>query len=131
MFMKKLFLKFISFCIVGGLAALVELISFNLFFYFNTPFILSKIFGILIALCFNFFFNRKYTFLATEKKIKKQVHKFLIVYLVAFLVNVSVSVFVKSFVPQGILYTNIAVALGIIAQIPISFFGSLFWTFKK
>lgn len=123
--------KFISFCIVGGLAALVELGFFNLVYMVDASFVLSKIIGIFFALCFNFFINRKYTFLASQGKIKKQVPKFLSVYAVAFIVNLSVSYLINSLLPAGDLYANIAAASGILAQIPVSFFGSLKWTFKN
>lgn len=123
--------KFISFCIVGGLAALVELGFFNLVYIFGNLFVLSKISGILVALCFNFFINRKFTFRATGGLIKKQAPKFLTVYATAFIVNVSVSYIVNTILPSGSLYANIAAASGIVAQIPVSFFGSLKWAFKN
>jgi|SRR6056297_2927881 len=126
----KLLKKFFSFCFVGGLAALVELGVFNMIYFFGNLFILSKIIGISFALGFNFIINRKFTFLATKGLLEKQVPKFLAIYAVAFIVNLSVSYIVKIFLPLGSLYANIAAASGIIAQIPVSFFGSLKWVFK-
>ncbi|MFW6283290.1 MAG: GtrA family protein [Minisyncoccales bacterium] len=123
--------KFISFCIVGGLAALVELGVFNLAYIFGNFFVLSKILGILFALCFNFIINRKFTFLATKGLLKKQIPRFLTVYALAFFVNISVSYIVNILLPSGGLYVNIAAASGIIAQIPVSFLGSLKWTFSE
>ena len=123
--------KFISFCTVGGLAALVELGIFNLIYLFGNIFILSKIIGILVALCFNFVINRKFTFFATNGLLKKQIPQFLTVYGVAFVVNVSVSYIVNVVLPSGSLYANISAASGILAQIPVSFFGSLKWTFNE
>src|SRR6056297_2984329 len=123
--------KFISFCTVGGLAALVELGFFNLIYLFGNIFILSKIIGILVALCFNFVINRKFTFFATNGLLKKQIPQFLTVYGVAFVVNVSVSYIVNVVLPSGSLYANISAASGILAQIPVSFFGSLKWTFNE
>lgn len=122
--------KFASFCVVGGLAALVELGVFNLIYIFGNLFVLSKVVGILVALNFNFAINRKFTFLATKGLLKKQIPKFLTVYAVAFIVNVSVSYIVNIILPAGSLYANIAAASGIVAQIPVSFFGSLRWTFN-
>jgi len=116
---------------VGGLAALVELGIFNLIYLFGNIFILSKIIGILVALCFNFVINRKFTFFATNGLLKKQIPQFLTVYGVAFVVNVSVSYIVNVVLPSGSLYANISAASGILAQIPVSFFGSLKWTFNE
>ncbi|MFB6246705.1 MAG: GtrA family protein [Candidatus Pacearchaeota archaeon] len=123
--------KFFSFCVVGALAALVEMAVFNVVFFLGGVFVLSKIIGIFGGLCFNFFTNRKYTFLDSSGLIKKQVPKFLVVYGVAFVVNLSVSSLVNYLLPGGSLYANVAAASGIVAQIPISFFGSLKWTFRK
>lgn len=45
--------------------------------------------------------------------------------------NVSISSFVFSLTGEGTLNANISSVSGIIARIPISFLGSMLWTFKK
>jgi len=123
--------KFVSFCTVGGLASLVELGVFNLVFLLNNAFIASKIAGVFVALSFNFLVNRRFTFLDYNGKKKKQIPKFIAVYTVTILVNLLVSKTMFNILPTGSLYSNIAAASGIIASIPISFFGSLKWTFRN
>lgn len=123
--------KFFSFCIVGALAALVEMAVFNAVFFLGSFFVMSKVIGTFGGLAFNFFTNRKYTFLDSSGLIRKQVPKFLAVYGLAFAVNLSVSFLVNYLLPGGTLYANVAAASGIVAQIPVSFFGSLKWTFTK
>jgi len=117
------------FCIVGATGALIELLSFNLFFIFIT-FPLSKLFAIILALIFNFNVNRNYTFLASSGKIKKQLPKYVLIYSMAFLVNFGVSLIVQEVLPAGVLNANIAAASGIVIAIPISFLGSLLWIFR-
>ena len=129
--MKSVFYKFVLFCAVGVLAALVELGFFNIFYFINLGFPLSKFLGIFFALCFNFLINRRVTFSATNGLVKKQISKFIFVYAGAFLVNFGVSLAVNSVLPQSNFYVNLAVVSGIVAQIPISFFGSLLWAFKE
>ena len=123
--------KFVSFCTVGGFASLVELGVFNLVFLFDNSFLISKISGVFVALSFNFFVNRRFTFLDYNGKKKKQIPKFIIVYVVTILVNLLVSKTMFNVLPAGSLYSNVAAASGIIASVPISFFGSLRWTFKN
>ncbi len=122
-------IKFMIFCIVGATGALIELLSFNLFFIFIT-FPLSKLFAIILALIFNFNVNRNYTFLASSGKIKKQLPKYVLIYSMAFLVNFGVSLIVQEVLPAGVLNANIAAASGIVIAIPISFLGSLLWIFR-
>ena len=127
----KTWKKLISFCTVGGFASLVEMGVFNIFYLFNDAFIASKIAGIFVALSFNFFANRRFTFSDHNGKMKKQIPKFITVYVITIMVNLLVSKLMFNILPGGSLYSNIAAASGIIASIPISFFGSLKWTFKN
>ena len=121
--------KFFSFCFAGASGATLELLSFNVFFLFLS-FPISKTIALIIALSLNFIINRNITFFAKSGKITKQFMRYIVVYSVAITVNLSVSIFVNSLLPPGILNSNIATVSGIIAAIPISFFGSLHWVFK-
>lgn len=123
--------KFVSFCTVGGIASLVELGIFNIVFLLDNPFLISKIAGIFFALSFNFIVNRRFTFLDHNGKKKKQIPKFIIVYILTISVNLAASTIMNNILPGGDLYANIAAASGIIVSIPISFFGSLKWTFRN
>ena len=62
--------KFIIFCLVGATAALVDLGVFNILFYFNVYFILSRILAISAAWTYVFIVNR------TFKNAKKLAAKF-------------------------------------------------------
>jgi len=121
--------KFLSFCFAGASGALLELISFNIFFLFLT-FFPSKILSLALALTLNFTINRNITFLARSGRITKQFTKYLIIYTIAIAINLSVSLIMNSVLGAGAINANIATATGIAAAIPITFLGSLHWVFK-
>ena len=121
--------KFISFCFAGASGVLVELISFNIFFFF-LAFMPSKILSLALALALNFTLNRNITFLAHSEKITKQFSKYLTVYAVAIAVNLSVSLLMNNVLGNGAINANIATVTGIAVAIPITFLGSLHWVFK-
>ncbi len=123
--------KFMIFCFVGLTSAIIDLISFNLFFFFESPFIISRIFATLIAIIYNFSMNRNITFGARRHSIKKQAPRYLIIYGIAVLVGFTTSVIVFNTLGDGTLNANLASISGILISIPISFLGSLFWAFKK
>lgn len=121
--------KFLSFCFAGASGAILELISFNIFFLFLT-FFPSKILSLSLALSLNFTINRNITFFARSGKITKQFTKYLIIYTIAIIINLSVSLLMNSVLGNGTINANIATVIGIVAAIPITFFGSLHWVFK-
>jgi len=121
--------KFLSFCFAGASGALLELVSFNLFFLF-LAFGPSKLLSLALALALNFIINRNVTFLARSGRITKQFAKYLIVYAVAIAVNLSVSLLMNNVLGNGAINANIATVTGIAAAIPITFLGSLHWIFK-
>lgn len=121
--------KFLYFCFAGASGALVELISFNIFFLFLN-FNYSKVLSLFFALSLNFVMNRNITFVARKGKITKQFIKYLLIYIVAILVNINSSIFIESLLPKGIIYANLSTVSGIILALPITFFGSLHWVFK-
>jgi putative flippase GtrA len=143
---KSNFFKFIIFCLVGGTSALIHLIVFNIFFkVFNTIldsqivifgasiyYILSFIMGVAISMIFNFSMNRNITFSAKNESIKRQIPKYLITYSLSVGVNFITGIIVLNLLAvENTLNANIAAISGIIAAIPVSYFGSLLWTFKK
>jgi len=121
--------KFFSFCFAGASGATLEIISFNLFFLFS-PFALAKLVSLALALSLNFTINRNITFLARSGRISKQFLRYLIIYAIGVTVNYSVSILTNNILGNGVLNANIATVSGIIAGIPITFFGSLHWVFK-
>ena len=66
---KPLLAKIVLFCLTGGIATLIDLAFFNLFYLLTSIFVLSRIFGILISIIFNFSFNRNITFKAKGIKL--------------------------------------------------------------
>jgi putative flippase GtrA len=123
--------KIILFCTNGGIATLIDLIFFNIFFLISSLFVISRIGGILVSMIFNFSFNRKVTFKATNKKASNQIPKFLILYAISMTSNVLVGKLVLTLLNGSILSANIAALSGLAVSIPISFIGSMFWVFKK
>lgn len=128
---NKTFHKIILFCMTGGIATLIDLAFFNLFFIASSLFILSRIGGILISMIFNFSFNRNVTFKAKNKKARHQLWKFLILYGISMTANVLVGKFVIFLLDGSLISANIAAISGLAISIPISFLGSMFWVFKK
>jgi len=128
--MKNLW-KFICFCFVGGTSALVGILAFNLFFWLGFKFIISQILSFPLAITYNFVLNRNITFSARGTRLKKQILRWVIIYTISTIVNLFTSVLVVGFLGGGTLNANIAVISGIVVSIPIGFFGSLLWAFKK
>lgn len=122
--------KFFSFCFAGASGALLELVSFNIFFIFLT-FMPSKILSLALALTLNFTINRNITFLARYGRITKQFTRYLIVYTIAIIINLSVSLLMNNILGGGAINANIATITGIAAAVPITFLGSLHWVFKN
>ncbi len=80
---------------------------------------------------FNFTMNRNVTFSAKGYSIHNQIVKYLIVYTLSIGVNLCTSLVVVSILRESTLNANIAAFAGILAGIPVSFFGSLLWTFRN
>jgi putative flippase GtrA len=127
----KTLLRFIIFCFVGGIATLIDFIIFNLFYFIGIGFVISRFFGIVISMVWNFGMNRNVTFNARNGKYIKQLSKYLVVYAVSMGANVLVGVIILSLLGDGTINANIAAAAGLSLSIPLSFFGSWLWTFRK
>lgn len=121
--------KFVFFCIVGVLSAAVDLTVFNLLFGIKTPFAISRTFAVLSAITFNFILNRNITFKAKTGLIRRQFPKHVLVYTLVLITNVVISSIAIYLLGENPLNANIASIFGIISAIPISFFGSMRWTF--
>lgn len=141
----KGFWRFVVFCFVGGTSALIHLIVFNVFFWvFNNisnnsgflfgasrNYVIATIIAIAISISYNFTMNRNITFSAKQEPAKKQIPRYAVVYALSIGVNFIVSLLVISLIGENTFNANIATFSGIIVSIPISFFGSLLWTFKR
>tara|TARA_Y100000310_G_scaffold338921_1_gene429962 strand:- start:8462 stop:8908 length:447 start_codon:yes stop_codon:yes gene_type:complete len=125
------FWEFIVFCFVGGTSALIDLLSFNLFFYFKFSFLLSRIFATGIAIIYNFSMNRNITFKAKDRSVRKQLPRYIIVYALAITVGLTTSLISFKILGEGTFNANFASVIGILFSIPVSFLGSLLWAFKK
>ena len=124
--------KFVIFCFVGGSSALIDLIVFNIAYtFFGLFFIGSRIVATMIAVVYNFTMNRNFTFGAKKQSIKKQTLRYSVVYSISIGTNWLVSFFVLGLLGESVLNANIASVAGIAVSIPIGFFGSLLWAFKK
>jgi len=124
---RKIFL----FCITGGIATLIDLLFFNIFFITTSMFVLSRIGGIGFSMIFNFSSNRNITFKAKNKKAHNQIWKFVIVYAISMSANVLVGKSVLFLLNDSLISANIAAISGFLVSIPISFIGLMFWVFKK
>ncbi len=137
--------KFVVFCFVGGTSALIHLITFNIFFFIlnnlsngesflfgaSRNYVTATIIAIMVSVSYNFTMNRNVTFFAKHESIKKQIPRYVVVYSLSIGVNFIVSVLIISLIGENTFNANIATFSGIIVGIPISFLGSLLWTFKK
>lgn len=124
--------KFLVFCFVGGIAAIIDFLFFNLFFaWVGFGFVISRILGILISMIWNFTMNKYITFKSKKGNIKKQVGKYLTSYGITMALNVLVGWIVLKLIGESWINGNIAVAAGLAVSIPLNFIFSLFWTFKE
>lgn len=124
------FTKFLTFCFVGTTSFLVDLVTFNIFFFLNLPFFVCRIIATIVGITYNFSMNRNITFKA-KGSVKKHFSRYIIVYSVTAIVGFTTSLIVFNILGDGTLNANLASIAGIIVSIPISFLGSLFWAFKK
>ena len=109
---------------------MIDLVLFNIFYAVGLGFLFSRVLAILIALNFNFIFNRNVTFGARNGKVGGQVVKYIVIYSIANLANVLVGLLIVGAFGDNVLVGNIAAITGVCVSIPISFFGSLLWAFN-
>jgi len=126
------YFRFLFFCSIGVISTLFHFLIFNLFrFSFNFPFTLSLIFAIILSMIFNFSVNRNITFSARRHSLGEQIPRYLTIYGISSLANFITSSVVKNILSTGAIYENLALVAGLAVSIPINFFGSLLWAFKK
>ena len=125
------FKKFVIFCLVGFSAFLIDWLIFNIIYWISSEFIFSKIISAIFSLTFNFNMNRNLTFSARGAAVKKQIIRWIIIYGISVSVNIAVGKLVLVILGENLLNANIAFFAGIAIAIPIGFFGSLLWAFKK
>lgn len=75
--------------------------------------------------------NRNITFSAKHESINRQIPKYAVVYSVSIAIGTFVNLIVLNLLGENIFNANIANLIGILTSIPVSFFGSLLWTFKR
>lgn len=127
----KKYFRFLFFCFVGVSAFAIDWSFFNLFYKFGVTFVIANTMSWIISMIFNFSVNRNITFSARGYSLKNQIVKWLSVYGIAFLIRINLARLVLGFLGETSLNANIAFFSGILISIPIAFFGSLFWAFKK
>jgi putative flippase GtrA len=127
--------KFIIFCFVGGIATLIDYLVMNLsIFILGNSYIIttiSKIFGIIVSMMWNFPANRYLTFKAKDGKVRRQLPKWLLVYAITSLINFLIFSIIIFFIGTEFLPRTIAFIIGTAAGLILNFIISLFWTFKK
>jgi len=117
--------KFLLFCIFGLIATGIDLLAFNIYFYFSSIFAISRIGGILTSFLFTFSVNRNITFKSKSKRLKIQFSKFVALYTVSMLLNTFVGLAVISaFQSESLLVANIAAVVGILVSMTLNYFGS-------
>lgn len=129
--LEKTWHKFIAFGLVGAGAFVIDWGFFNMFYFLTKIFILSIGIGWIGSMVFNFTTNRNITFSAKGHPIPKQIIKWTIIYTMAFLARIGTGKLVLMILEENPFNANIAYFAGVIVMIPISFFGSLLWVFKK
>jgi len=132
--LEKTWHKFIAFGIIGVVAFVVDWAIFNAVYALSAIFLLSISIAWVISMGFNFIINRNYTFNARGHEhhhVGKQLFKWLTMHTIAFLARAGLGKAVLFLLGPGILNANIAFFSGLVVSIPITFFGSLFWAFKK
>lgn len=127
----KVVSKFVVFCLVGFCSFLIDWSLFNVLYYTGIGFVMSRTTSVLASMTFTFCVNRNFTFSARGIDIKKQVIRWLTLYLTTLVINVSVGKLVLMTFGENLLNANIAFFAGLAVAVPLNFFGSLLWVFKK
>jgi putative flippase GtrA len=123
--------KFVLFCFIGAGAFIIDWGLFNLFYFLGLEFTLSLAFSWMISMIFNFLFNRNITFSARAFSLKSQIPKWLILHLIAFLIRMGIGRVIVYNFGESTFNANLAFGSGLLISIPLIFFGSLLWAFRK
>jgi len=117
------------FLFVGGMATLIDILMFNVYFLTSGIFILSRFGGIVTSMIWNFIMNKKFTF-ASDGEITWELPRWLIVYAAAMGSNAILSTLTYNTIGPGGIEANIAAVLGLVISLPIAYLGSKYWIFK-
>jgi dolichol-phosphate mannosyltransferase len=127
---KEVILQFLKFAFVGLIGTFVNIfILYMLTEYLKVYYIISAFFAFIVAVTFNFIFNKIWTFgeKIFEKIFEKYV-RFFLVSLSALLVNI---LFLYIFTEFLGIYYIISQILAIGISLIINFIGNKIWTFQK
>jgi len=125
---RKSWRQFIIFAFIGVLSTLIHLgLLYLLTDFFRVYYLVSSIFGFIVANLFSFVANSKLTF---EKKVdpKKRYFKFFLISLIALGINISaLYVFTEFFK----IYYLLSQIIATFFSLWVNFIGNKFWTFRR
>ena len=84
--MKKIFLQFVLFCMVGVTNALIQMGAYNLGLWIGIHYIVSNAIAFVVSVTWSFFINKIFVFKNKDKNQVVNYFKTVVVYLVSFLV---------------------------------------------
>ncbi|MEM0465386.1 MAG: glycosyltransferase family 2 protein [Candidatus Pacearchaeota archaeon] len=127
---KNIIYEFFKFAFIGGIGTLINIsILYYLTEKFKIYYLLAAIFSFFIAMTFNFFLNKIWTFKEKIKSnIKKKYIKFFAVSITALLVNLF---FLYIFTELMKIYYIISQIMAIGIALIINFLGNKLWTFSE
>ena len=115
------------FTAVGAVGYVVNLATFALFFHgLHRDYRLAAVAAFLVAVTNNFFWNRHWTFDASDGHAGRQAARFLVVSVGAFLVNLAL---LELLVSAAGVPELAAQAIAVAAATPCNFLGNRLWTF--
>jgi putative flippase GtrA len=83
--------QFVKFCLVGATSTIIDFGLLNLLkFHLGFPLALAATCSFLVAVCNGFYWNRRWTFRATEGDARRQYPKFVATNVVGWLLNLSI-----------------------------------------
>jgi dolichol-phosphate mannosyltransferase len=125
---RKSWKQFFTFSVIGVISTLIHLgLLYFLTDFIKIYYLLSSVFGFVVANIFSFIANSRFTF---EKKIdpRKRYHKFLIISLISLGINLSaLYLFTEIF---G-LYYLLSQIVATLFSLWVNFLGNKFWTFRR
>ena len=126
-----IFSRFLQFCIVGGSGMVVDLSFFTLFLRVEIPVPIARFFAMWIALTWNFFWNRRVTFVESrEGGLLRQYLKFCLSCSLGAAINWGLSVGLIYLLPTFAFHYQVCAVAGIVAGTASNFAFSHWWVFK-
>jgi dolichol-phosphate mannosyltransferase len=119
--------QLVRFTAVGASGYVVNLLTFAAFVHgLGTDYRLAAVAAFVVAVTNNFFWNRHWTFDASEGHAGRQAARFLVVSLAAFAVNLAL---LEALVAGAGLPELAAQAIAVASATPCNFLGNKLWTF--